>query len=91
MKIRQAYITISWIPLASLIAILLYLKRFDGWGSWGAAALFLPVILISGIMGIIGIILFIFQWRRGRRDILLIMASFLSGSVSFYYIFTGFQ
>jgi uncharacterized membrane protein len=91
MKIRQAYLAISWIPLASLIVILLYLKRFDGWGSWGAAALFLPVILISGIMGIIGIILFIFQWQRGCRDFRLMLATFLSGSVSFYYIITGFQ
>jgi hypothetical protein len=33
-----------------------YLKQFDGWGAWGAAPLFLPVIGLSAIAGLFGIV-----------------------------------
>jgi hypothetical protein len=35
-----------WMPLASLLAVELYAGKFDGWGAWAAAPLFiLPFVL----------------------------------------------
>jgi hypothetical protein len=35
------------IPLLTLLGIELYIRRFDGWGAWGAAPLLLVPALIS--------------------------------------------
>jgi len=91
MRTRQLYLVTSWIPLASLIALLQYLKQFDGWGSWGAAPLFLPVIGLSAFMGLVGIVLYFRRWRMGHNDVSLLVATVLAGSVAMYYIIRGFQ
>ncbi len=91
MRTRQIFLLTSWIPLASLIALLRYVKRFDGWGAWGAAPLFLPVIGLSAIMGLVGIVLYFRQLRNGHRDFRLLAATLLAGSVAFYYFIRGFQ
>jgi len=38
----------AWIPLACLVGVRLYVRRFDGWGAWSAAPLFLLPVLLSG-------------------------------------------
>ena len=91
MRTRQLYLVTSWIPLASLMALLRYLKQFDGWGAWAAAPLFLPVIGLSAFMGFAGIVLYVRQWRIGHHDLYLLVATLLAGSVAIYYVFKGFQ
>jgi hypothetical protein len=91
MRTRQRFLLTSWIPLACLAAVLWYLKQFDGWGSWGAAPLFLPVISLSAIAGLLGIVLCFRQWRNGHRDFRLFAATLLAGSVALYYCIRGFQ
>ena len=43
---------VYWLPLASLVAIEIYVRNFDGWGAWSTAPLFLlPVILSFAFAG----------------------------------------
>lgn len=36
-----------WLPAASLVAIELYARGFDGWGAWATAPLFLLPLVLS--------------------------------------------
>ena len=87
---RQIFLATSWVPLASLVILLRYLKQFDGWGAWGAAPLFLPVIGLSAGMGLGGLGLCFRQWRRGHHDLVLLVATLLAGSVAAYYVVRAF-
>ena len=46
---------ISWIPLATVIAIEIYTRGFDGWGRWASAPLFLLPVILSGFLVPIGV------------------------------------
>ncbi len=39
---------IYWLPLGSLLAIELYVRKFDGWGAWAAA----PLLLVPGFISL---------------------------------------
>ena len=38
---------LCWLPLASLVAVEIYVGRFDGWGAWAAGPLLLVPAAIS--------------------------------------------
>jgi hypothetical protein len=48
---RSFLVWTAWIPAASFAGISLYAARFDGWGAWATAPLFLlPVILSAALV-----------------------------------------
>ena len=57
---------LCWVPLASLVAIELYLRNFDGWGAWASA----PLLLLPALVGLpfvaIGSSDFLAARRAGR-------------------------
>ena len=73
-------------PLASLAIAFWYVNRFEGWGAWATAPIFLPVIGFSAIMGLAGLVLWLREWRNGRRAFGLLMAALLAGSVSILFL-----
>jgi hypothetical protein len=44
----------AWLPLASLIGVAFYARRFDGWGGWATAPLFLLPVFLSVVLLVIG-------------------------------------
>jgi hypothetical protein len=46
---------LCWLPLASLLAVELYIRDLDGWGAWAAAPLLLVPGLISLSIAILGL------------------------------------
>lgn len=46
----------AFIPVATFVAIWLYIQRFDGWGAWGAAPLMLIPMVASLPITIAGLI-----------------------------------
>jgi Mn2+/Fe2+ NRAMP family transporter len=45
----------SWVPLASVLGIELYIRNFDGWGAWASAPLLLVPAIISLPVVILGL------------------------------------
>jgi hypothetical protein len=44
----------AWLPLATLVGVTFYARRFDGWGSWATAPLFLLPVALSAVLLLIG-------------------------------------
>lgn len=81
-RARAACLRTCWLPPAAWLATWLYVRRFDGWGAWAAAPLFLPALLLSVIMGLAGLILLVTGLRRTHRlDPALLLATLLAASV----------
>jgi hypothetical protein len=55
---------LCWLPLASLLAVEVYVRGFDGWGAWAAAPLLLVPGLISLALVVAGLISSIAAMRR---------------------------
>jgi hypothetical protein len=49
------FIMSSWIPLASFVAMSLYVRQYDGWGAWAAAPLLLLPLAVSFGFGLYGL------------------------------------
>jgi hypothetical protein len=81
------YKAVSWLPLAALVAAYWDVSRHEGWGAWAAAAGLAPLVFgFSAVMGLTGMVLWIREWRRGRRTFTLLMAALLAGSVSIWFL-----
>jgi hypothetical protein len=52
-----------WLPVATLVAIELYVRSFEGWGAWAAAPLFLLPLTLSVAIAGVGAV----QWLRDLR------------------------
>lgn len=49
------FVWTSWIPLTALVAVDLYVDRFEGWGQWAAAPLLLAPVILSGVFVLVGV------------------------------------
>jgi hypothetical protein len=58
-----------WLPLASLVAVEIYVRNFDGWGAWATAPLFLVPFLLSLVIGGAGISRCIREFREGCLEV----------------------
>jgi hypothetical protein len=56
---------LCWLPLASLVAIELYLRNFDGYGAWASAPLLLLPALVSLPFVVLGVSDFLAARRTG--------------------------
>jgi len=54
---------ISWIPLAILLVLQLYVRELEGWGRWASAPLFLLPVVLSAVLVPVGIRL----WRHHQQ------------------------
>jgi hypothetical protein len=54
---------LCWLPLATLLAIELYLRNFDGWGAWASA----PLLLLPAFVALPLVVIGISEWRKARR------------------------
>jgi len=57
--------TASCLPLASLVAVEIYARRFDGWGAWSTAPLFLVPFLLGLSIGGAGAARCLSEYRAG--------------------------
>jgi hypothetical protein len=48
---------LSWLPVASLLGIELYIRNFDGWGAWASA----PLLLVPAIVSLPIVVLGLFE------------------------------
>ena len=61
------YHWLSPLPLLGYFGILLYLKRFDGWGAWGAAPMLLLPLGLSLALVLASVGHWFMEWRRRKR------------------------
>src|SRR5574341_141360 len=87
MRALQIFKAVSWLPLAALAAAQWDVSRHESWGAWAVAAGLAPLVFgFSTVMGLTGTVLWIREWRRGRRASTLLMATLLAGSVSLWFL-----
>lgn len=55
-----------WLPLASLVAVEIYARSFEGWGAWSTAPLFLAPFVLSLVIGGAGLVRFASELRARR-------------------------
>jgi hypothetical protein len=55
-----------WVPATSLVAIEVYVSRFDGWGAWSAAPLLLLPLLFGIVIAGAGAARCLGEARRGE-------------------------
>ena len=81
---RRIFLWTSPVPLGLHLLALWYVGRFDGWGAWASAPLLLPAMILSAGMLLAGIAIWLDRRRRGR-DLALLAATALAGSVALFY------
>lgn len=74
---------LCWLPLASLLAVEVYVRNFDGWGAWAAA----PLLLVPGLVSLPIAILGLFDCLAAVRAGAPISAALLPTLVSALPIF----
>lgn len=75
-------LALSWVPTALYVAASIYVRRFEGWGQWAAASIFIPAVIASAVLGALGTILLALAWLRRRRfDLALFVGTLLSSSI----------
>lgn len=83
---RSLLIGTSWVPLLVHLLVLRTVGRYEGWGAWAAAPLFIPGIVLSAGMALAGAALFLRRQQRANIDVVLLAATALAGSVAGYYL-----
>ena len=61
--LKNSHRWLCWLPLASLLAVEIYVDRFDGWGAWSAA----PLLLIPGAISLVVAVPMLVQGFREAR------------------------
>jgi len=51
----RTFILIAWVPLAVLIGLQFYALKFESWGLWSTAPLFLVPVVLSLVFTVIGL------------------------------------
>lgn len=54
-----------WLPAACLVAVEVYAGRFDGWGGWATAPLFLVPLVVSLVIAASGVVQCVSESRAG--------------------------
>lgn len=62
---RSSLVLTCWLPAASLVAVELYVRGFEGWGAWSTAPLFLIPLVLSVAIGGAGIVECLLEGRAG--------------------------
>jgi len=79
---RRVVVSSSWVPLALYLTASIYTRRFEGWGQWAAASIFIPAVVSSAVLGALGAILLAHSWlRKGRFDRALCVSTLLASSI----------
>lgn len=82
----RTFILIAWLPLALLVGVQLYASRFEGWGRWAAAPLFLVPLVLSVILVVIGIGVCRREAREGRSLALPASATLASAIPALWFL-----
>lgn len=89
-RARKVFIALCWLPPATWLLSMEYIRSYDGWGAWAAAPLLLPPVVLSVGLGLAGFIAVIAEFRHtGRVDGPLVAASALAASVIVYLLVTN--
>jgi hypothetical protein len=64
-RVRRSLGIACWIPVASLVVIEAYVRRFDGWGAWSTAPLFLLPLALGLVIAAAGAAECVVEARRG--------------------------
>lgn len=64
-RTRRGLALACWLPVATLVAIELYVRSFEGWGAWAAAPLFLLPLAFSVAIAGAGAALWLLDLRAG--------------------------
>lgn len=83
---HRIYVWTCWIPVAAFFLTKLALRRYEGWGAWAAAPLFLLPIILSASMLAVGIALAAQEHRAGLAIRWTVTAAALAGSVFAWFL-----
>ena len=79
---RRVILALCWVPVTLYFAASIYVQRFEGWGRWAAAPMFVPALVSSATLGALGAWLLAVAWLRERRfDLALFVGTLLGSSV----------
>ena len=67
--LRRLLLVVGFISLTAWLAIGLYLRATNRWGSFAVAPLLLPLFLIAALVAVLGVIVCAWSWRQRRIDV----------------------
>ncbi len=86
-SLRRGFYWASPLPLISLLWVLTYLDRQEGWGAWAAAILVVIPMTLSFVLATLGGFLIYRERKAGGATVGLWWATLLAGSVDLWFVF----
>jgi hypothetical protein len=86
MRAHRLFELAAPLPIALWLLVSWYVRRYDGWGAWAAAPLFVPVLALSAIMGVSGAVFWYRERRAGGSGVRMLTATLAAGSISLWFL-----
>jgi hypothetical protein len=82
--LRRFLLVVGFISLTAWLAIGLYLRATNTWGSFAVAPLLLPLFLIAASVAALGVIVCAWSWRQRRIDVPMSLVVLVHGALLWY-------
>ena len=82
--LRRFLLVVGFLSLTVWIAIGLYLRATNRWGSFAVAPLLLPLFLIAALVAGLGAVVCVWSWRQRRIDVPMSLIALVHGSILWY-------
>jgi len=82
--LRRFLLVVGFLSLTVWIAIGLYLRATNRWGSFAVAPLLLPLFLIAALVAGLGAMVCVWSWRQRRIDVPMSLIALVHGAILWY-------